>query len=95
MKKFWLLLLPVFLLIGCNEDEIDNLKQDYINGHKSDELIGFWEHKGGYKVSYDITDEDLLVNNETIEVGEILLLDNNYLYLLKKRFIKRTSILYK
>lgn len=31
MKKFWLLLLPVFLLIGCNEDEIDNLKQDYIN----------------------------------------------------------------
>lgn len=84
MKKFWLLLLPVFLLVGCNEDEIDNLKQDYINGHKSDELIGFWEHKGGYKVSYNITDEDLLVNNGTIEVGEILLLDNNYLYLLKK-----------
>lgn len=91
MKKFWLLLFPAFLLVGCNEDEIDDLKQDYLNGHKSEELVGFWEHKGGYKNSYNFIDEMLLVNNETIEVGEILLLKNDYLYLLKQSSSNESS----
>ncbi len=82
MKKFWLLLFPAFLLIGCNEDEIDDLKQDYLNGHKSEELVGFWNFRGGYKTS---SEEDFHIGTLGMSKGQILHLSRTELFILSKK----------
>lgn len=92
MRKGWIVL-TLLALVGCSDDEINNIVDGYQNGNRSGELKGYWEFEGFYKPDIHLEGEELeaflneayirLTSDNVIEINDVLLLDEHHIRNLK------------
>ncbi|HLV46563.1 MAG TPA: hypothetical protein VKY32_05940 [Flavobacterium sp.] len=84
MKEI-MLCCAALVLLGCNEDELDDKIEFYKQQNKSEEIKGFWILKGTYGTGFLDTDVEIGDGYFVrIEAGEIMFLDDTYLRFLNK-----------